>query len=42
MAEWKSLLKLLLRLIIRFLENNDLAQRRADEARRREKPTDDA
>lgn len=42
MAEWKSLLRLLLRLFIRFLENNDLAQRRADEARRREETSDDA
>lgn len=36
MTEIKVLLKLLLRLLIRYLENNDLAQRRADEARQRD------
>lgn len=42
MPEIKSILKLLLRILLRFLENNDMAQRRADEARRRDDAGDDA
>lgn len=41
-TELKQLLTLLLRLAIRWLKNNDLAQRRADEARQRDDAGDDA